>query len=149
MILDIVEVYPNRSILRQEFLDVKKPVAHHGEPDGVLEVVFIAGEGLSRVERRICVGSGMDTTRSRANSEKMAHYQAKTRLSQSGRVVFLPGTRAALRFTIGQRSFIHTVGDAVVSECWRVLAGTPNKGLHGGLPAIFESLPQHARGRGM
>jgi hypothetical protein len=83
------------------------------------------------------------------DGEKMTCYQAKTRVSQSGRVAFLPGTRAALQFTIGQRSFIHTVGNAVVSECWRVLAGTPNKGLHGGLPAIFENLPQHARGRGM
>lgn len=56
MHLDIVEMHPHRPVGRKQLPDLLQPVAHHRQPDGVLQRVVVVDERLPSVEGRVEVG---------------------------------------------------------------------------------------------
>jgi len=53
--LGVVKVYPYRAVGSQQIADEQESVAHHRQPDRVLEGVVVLGERLASVERRVDV----------------------------------------------------------------------------------------------
>lgn len=52
-LLTVIAVHPHRTVGRKQCLDLRETVAHHRQPDRVLELVVIVQEGLLPVERRV------------------------------------------------------------------------------------------------
>ncbi|OFT54883.1 hypothetical protein HMPREF3153_00360 [Corynebacterium sp. HMSC06C06] len=55
MVSHVVQVNPDRTVIAKKLAQVNQTITHHGEPDGVFEVVLVIGEGLCGVKRRVNV----------------------------------------------------------------------------------------------
>ena len=51
--LGAVQVHPDRPVWRHQLVKHTEPVAHHGQPDRVLQGIVVGFERLARVERRV------------------------------------------------------------------------------------------------
>ncbi|AJK70072.1 hypothetical protein B840_12520 (plasmid) [Corynebacterium marinum DSM 44953] len=55
VVFDVVKVDPDRAVVGEQLTQVNEAVAHHGQPDGVLEIVLVVGKRLGGVKRGVDV----------------------------------------------------------------------------------------------